>query len=212
MDKILLQSLISAGIFIIVALAIAIPVTLTLTKDVKNTREALFETVDPNQISEYLKTLSAEPHLAGSYRDEVELVDFIKKEFEKSLDKVEVFSHKVKLAYAMNAKLDDTSENGLNIEQNSVEITDGEGKIVWNNFTKISPGTEVDLFVAYTKAGTAKGKPLYVNYGQESDFDALCDVNVNIIDTDTTKKLCKDNILDTTNDKYISHLQQQYLT
>ena len=152
-------------------------------------RKLVQDGIDSDSIGRNLEFLAAEPHLAGSYRDEVVLAGFISDHFEKYTDEVEKISHKVKLSYTRNGADD------LLHKRNKVQILSNEGngksgeaekaKVVYDaqlteSFRADGSNVNVtghdipDLWLAGTPAGTVTGQPIYVNYGRESDFEDLC--------------------------------------
>lgn len=160
-----------------VVLLISILVTVTCTKNADFMRDQLFDSVDPDSISTYLKNITAKPHLAGSQQDEVVLVDYVKDQFETYLDEVEVFTHKVKLSYTHSGLSDTTHKENQVYVTNKSKTKVFQANLVETNvndgYNPVADGAS-DLWLAYTPAGKVTGRPIYVNFGERQDFINLC--------------------------------------
>lgn len=174
---------ISFAVVLILVLVISVSVVVTSTNknvnsDIETIQQELFNNVEPESIKANLKYITSKPHIAGSTQDEVELVKFISDHFEKYTDKVETFSHKVKLSYTRMGP-SDKSRPG-----NKVDIKTKAGAYIYQSTLyekdKIEDGFDTandgvtDLFLAFTPSGNQTGVPVYINYGSNTDFETLC--------------------------------------
>ena len=143
-----------------------------------------FDEVSNVTLYENLKVLTEIPHLAGDERDQF-LADFIMKKFlEYGLDHAEIKEYNVLLDYPNKEApnlITLSNENGTLYE--SVYQEEGLEDVLRNdpNF--------IDAYLAYSKAGTAEGKLVYVNYGSKGDFELLANKSSPYY-TDVTGKIC----------------------
>ena len=135
----------------------------------------LQEKINPRFIEENLKTLTEKPHVAGSYQDEVVLVDFIRKKWNAILDDVEVFAYNVTLSYPNET------------DSNYVTLTNPDGTDLFKSHPHEMPltpseeaGHVIEGFNSYSPAGDVTGNLYYVNYAQVSDFEYLQSLSVDL--------------------------------
>ena len=144
-----------------------------------------FDAVDNETLYENLKMLTEIPHLAGDTRDHV-LANFIKDKFnEYGLDHAEIKEYNVLLDYPNKTApnlITLSNENGILYE--SVYQEEGFEDDVLKNDDNF-----IDAYLAYSKAGIAEGKLVYVNYGSKGDFEILADQSSPFY-TDVTGKIC----------------------
>ena len=138
-----------------------------------------FASVDNQTLFDNLKELTRIPHLAGDFRD-FQLAEFIKARFlDYGLDHAEIKSYNVLLDYPNKTNPNViTLSSGSDILYQSVHQ---EENLDDENF--------IDAYLAYSKAGIAEGKLVYVNYGSKSDFELLANVS-SPFHTDVTGKIC----------------------
>ena len=138
-----------------------------------------FASVDNQTLFDNLKELTRIPHLAGDFRD-FQLAEFIKARFlDYGLDHAEIKSYNVLLDYPNKTNPNViTLSSGSDILYQSVHQ---EENLDDENF--------IDAYLAYSKAGIAEGKLVYVNYGSKSDFELLANVSSPFY-TDVTGKIC----------------------
>merc|ERR1712157_52643 len=142
-------------------------------------RDALFNEVDPESISMFLKNLTVKPHIAGTHQDEVVLADYIADHFRENLDEVEIYEHKLTLSYTRNGPKDEEHlPNSVDIWNEISNTTDFECSLTERDMPGDGYDTEndkvADLWLAFSPAGEVKGQPLYVNFGRDSDYLELC--------------------------------------
>lgn len=135
----------------------------------------LVRSVDSAQIEKHLKFLAAEPHVAGTAREEYVLVNYIKDKFtEYGLDFVKTASYEVLLSYP--------NVSAPNVVQ-VMNISSGEVYFDAATQEDAIPGMNTDIgpaFLAYSPPGDVIGTVIYVNYGTNEDFDTLQQMGVNI--------------------------------
>lgn len=151
-------------------------------------RNKLFNQISPESVGNFIEFLAAEPHLAGSYRDEVVLADFIEEHFKKYLDEVERFPMKLKLSYTREGPNDtqhernkvqvlESSDDSLESNENGNLVSQRviyDASLVEAGSTEEAHHLVSDLWLAFSPNGTAIGQPIYVNYGRKEDFEKLC--------------------------------------
>jgi len=133
--------------------------------------------VNKENIHENLKILAKEPHLAGSDRDEY-LAEWIAEQWRGlNLDEVRVEGY--------NLLLDIPDDDAPNL----LKIFDQNNDEVWRSHYKeegVDDPHFINSFNAYSKAGTVRGDPVYVNFGTIEDFQWLQEKYPDI----TQEKLC----------------------
>lgn len=130
-------------------------------------KEAI-DSFDSQQIRNYLKYLTDEPHIAALERDRT-LTRWIKDTWEQSgLDRVELAEYNFYLSWP----------NQTN--PNKVFLMDERGQVKFTSKHKeeeLRPGDDhpkfVHAFNGYSPAGDVTGEVVYVNYGRLQDFDEL---------------------------------------
>lgn len=175
----LIISIITFSIVSALVLIISVSVTVQLTKNAEYMRDALFNEVDPESISMFLKNLTVKPHIAGTHQDEVVLADYIADHFRENLDEVEIYEHKLTLSYTRNGPKDEEHlPNSVDIWNEISNTTDFECSLTERDMPGDGYDTEndevADLWLAFSPAGEVKGQPLYVNFGRDSDYLELC--------------------------------------
>ena len=143
-----------------------------------------FDAVNKETLYDNLKILTEIPHLAGDTRDHI-LAEFIKDKFnEYGLDHAEIKEYNVLLDYPNKTApnlITLSNENGTLYE--SVYQEEGFEDVLK------SDDNFIDAYLAYSKAGIAEGKLVYVNYGSKGDFELLANKSSPFY-TDVTDKIC----------------------
>ncbi|XP_040061669.1 aminopeptidase NAALADL1 [Ixodes scapularis] len=152
-----------------------------LLEDVKKTPaqggfvRRLVHAIDSAKIEEHLKFLAAEPHVAGTAREENDLANYIKEKFtEYGLDFVKIASYDVLLSYPNVS------------DPNTVQVLNiSSGEVFFDAATQedVIPGVNSDIgpaFLAYSPPNDVLGNLVYVNYGTNEDFDMLQQMGVDI--------------------------------
>ncbi|KAM7289055.1 aminopeptidase NAALADL1 [Ixodes scapularis] len=152
-----------------------------LLEDVKKTPaqggfvKRLVHAIDSAKIEEHLKFLAAEPHVAGTQREENVLANYIKEKFtEYGLDFVKIASYDVLLSYPNVS------------DPNTVQVLNiSSGEVFFDAATQedVIPGVNSDIgpaFLAYSPPNDVLGNLVYVNYGTNEDFDMLQQMGVDI--------------------------------
>ncbi|CAN7983704.1 unnamed protein product [Ixodes hexagonus] len=131
--------------------------------------------VDSEQIKKHLEFLAAEPHIAGTAREEEVLANYIKDKFtEYGLDFVKTASYQVLLSYPNVS------------DPNTVQVVNvSSGEVFFDAATQEDgiPGMNTDIgpaFLAYSPPGDVIGNLVYVNYGTNEDFDELQQMGASI--------------------------------
>ena len=156
-------------------------------------RNKLFNQISPESVGNFIEFLAAEPHLAGSYRDEVVLADFIEEHFKKYLDEVERFPMKLKLSYTREGPNDtqhernkvqvlESSDDSLESNENGNLVSQRviyDASLVEAGSTEEAHHLVSDLWLAFSPPSDpnnpTRGEPVFVNYGRESDYRTLCE-------------------------------------
>ncbi|EEC16606.1 glutamate carboxypeptidase, putative, partial [Ixodes scapularis] len=119
--------------------------------------------------------LAAEPHVAGTQREENVLANYIKEKFtEYGLDFVKIASYDVLLSYPNVS------------DPNTVQVLNiSSGEVFFDAATQedVIPGVNSDIgpaFLAYSPPNDVLGNLVYVNYGTNEDFDMLQQMGVDI--------------------------------
>uniref|UniRef100_H2XYN4 PA domain-containing protein n=1 Tax=Ciona intestinalis TaxID=7719 RepID=H2XYN4_CIOIN len=151
--------------------------------------ETFFRDVDDDVIGEFLEGIKGNnirsnlqyfadrPHMATSPRDE-ELANHIQALWSEQLDSSELKPYKI-----MHGLLseDPAKPNVFTVvDENGLEyFTSRQTEIVYDEYMK-NPETIVPYFNAFGPPGDVKGKLIYANFAQESDFTALQDMGVDM--------------------------------
>ncbi|XP_040576247.2 glutamate carboxypeptidase 2-like [Lepeophtheirus salmonis] len=136
----------------------------------------MLDKVKPDNIRQFLRMLTKEPHLAALERDK-ELLTWMEKTWTKDfeLDKVDKVTYDVLLSYP----------NRTN--PNKIRILNEQGEVVFESRHMETPLHEDDqhpnfihAFNAYAPAGDVTGDLVYVNYGRVEDLQYLEKIGVSI--------------------------------
>ena len=162
-----------------------LPPTVPPSDDVKlDPIGLILSNVDNGTISEYLKVLAKDPHTAGTYEDEVVLVDFITQNMREANLKVKISEYEVLLSYPKR-------EEGM---RNYVAVHDQDGNIITDAVGNEVKSAEVEEilaasqdnplvfnpFIGYAKAGNITGDMIYVNYARIEDFMYLTETDMTV--------------------------------
>lgn len=139
--------------------------------------------VSPDNMRNFLRELSREPHLAGSNRDE-DLASWIKSQWESfGLDLVDQVKYQMLLSYPDPDK------------PNFITLTDDDQGLIFKSSVIEDFGVAgnqsnfVDAFLAYAKPGIVQGDVVYTNYGRIEDYELLLDPESEFF-TNVTNKIC----------------------
>ncbi|KAG1683673.1 N-acetylated-alpha-linked acidic dipeptidase 2 [Nymphon striatum] len=144
-------------------------------KDGDYISEELKSRMKAENMRDNLMFLSAEPHLAGSERDNY-LAKYIKDRWEEyGVDQTKLVPYEVVLSFP-----DSNNPNKVRIESES-------GETLFESQHKektLRPEDEhpnfIHAFNSYSPAGDIKGDLVYVNFGRVEDFDALEEMGVSV--------------------------------
>ncbi|KAG1656999.1 N-acetylated-alpha-linked acidic dipeptidase 2 [Nymphon striatum] len=144
-------------------------------KDGDYISEELKSRMKAENMRDNLMFLSAEPHLAGSERDNY-LAKYIKDRWEEyGVDQTKLVPYEVVLSFP-----DSNNPNKVRIESES-------GETLFESQHKektLRPEDEhpnfIHAFNSYSPAGDIKGDLVYVNFGRVEDFDALKEMGVSV--------------------------------
>jgi len=134
------------------------------------------EEVSIEELRENLRYFSKKIHLAGSERSR-EMAQYLAQQWrEYEFDDVEMPSYKVLLSFPMEDK------------PNIISVLDSNGTIVKNitEQLRVSSGPGIKNtslytpYTAYSMNGTGEGKLIYINNGEESDFEELEKRNISV--------------------------------
>ena len=139
-------------------------------EDESDMRTKFIEKIDGPKLREFLKYLTAEPHIAALRRDQ-ELTEWIKDSWEDmGLDRVELQDYNYFLTWP----------NQTN--PNKIYLRDSSGQVQFTSKHKEEELREGDdhpdfvhAFNGYAPAGDVTGELVYVNYGRVEDFQKLRD-------------------------------------
>lgn len=138
----------------------------------KIVREAMMN-LSPNKMKEHLRFLSSKPHLSGTPRSEVDVVNYILREFGENLDQA------FKVPYTILHQYPDPNN------PNKVQVIDAKGDVVLDAgmHEAAIPNIDTDSvpgYLAYSPTGTVEGDIIFVNYGTYPDFDKLEKNNISV--------------------------------
>ncbi|KFM79964.1 N-acetylated-alpha-linked acidic dipeptidase 2, partial [Stegodyphus mimosarum] len=130
-------------------------------------RKKISQMISNEEIENFIKTYSLEPHVAGSSTDR-HFAKNVKNEWLKhGIDTAEIMEYDVLLSYPDKEK------------SNVIRIIDKQ----LNNIMIFEAVRKKSLnppFSAYSSKGNVTGQLLYVNYGQTSDFQYLRDLGISL--------------------------------
>jgi len=158
--------------------SISSPSPLTATEDKFDDKEFVTNVlgkVDSDNLREFLKVLTEEPHIAASDRDRF-LTNWIKQKWiEFGLDSVSLSPYEFLLSYPKSD------------QPNKVYLYDSSGQVQFTSKHKedvLRPEDEHENFIhafnAFAPAGDVTGELVYVNYGRVEDVKKLHDLGVNL--------------------------------
>ncbi|KAM7289046.1 aminopeptidase NAALADL1-like [Ixodes scapularis] len=138
----------------------------------KIVREAMMS-LRPEKLKEHLQFLSSKPHLSGTHRSEVDVVNYILREFGQNLDQA------FKVPYTILHQYPDPNN------PNKLQVIDAKGDVVMDAgmHEAAIPGIDTDSvpgYLAYSPTGTVEGDIIFVNYGTYPDFDKLEKNNISV--------------------------------
>ena len=170
------QGLIFGAALIFVLGTFSLAIAIWATKDRTHQTSSTFQSkIEPENIKNYLRKFAEKPHIAGSDRDEVQLVNYIKDEWnEAGVDAIEEFKFKVKLSYPDK---NEGKENYVILTKDNQELVSYKSYAREPNLPE--DGIDMDSdditnpFLAFTKGGDVDGYPIYVNFGRVEDFEHI---------------------------------------
>lgn len=132
----------------------------------------IFDSLDENEIREFLYNYTQTPHLAGTGTD---LVDYTESKFKEYGLDTEIVSYYTYLNYPLDhaVKLVDPVNGTIVFEASLEEDVLEEDK------TSGSPD-RIPSFHGYSASGNVTAKYIFANYGRREDFDALVAKGVEI--------------------------------
>lgn len=128
--------------------------------------ERLMKEIRADNIEKNLKYFTQKAHIAGSPREEEELVNYIFNEWKSHLDSARIYPYSVLLSYP-NAS--DPNYVAVQLENGTEVDVSAKVEKILNPDQEEDP-TVVNPFNAYSLPGTVMGDPVYVNYGTIEDF------------------------------------------
>ncbi|XP_070564588.1 N-acetylated-alpha-linked acidic dipeptidase 2-like [Ptychodera flava] len=139
--------------------------------------DKLINEIDGENIREFLRYFTSEPHLAGTPMDLVQAEYVRDKWLEQGLDYADVVPYDVLLSYPRG-------------KENRVELIDSSGHVEFESAREEAILDEsqrrddiVPPFNAYSAAGTVEGELVFANFASVEDFDHLeRDIGINLTD------------------------------
>ncbi|MGH0177682.1 UNVERIFIED_CONTAM: hypothetical protein FKN15_006131 [Acipenser sinensis] len=128
--------------------------------------ERLMKEIRADNIEKNLKYFTQKAHIAGSPREEEELVNYIFNEWKSHLDSARIYPYSVLLSYPNTS---DPNYVAVQLENGTEVDVSAKVEKILNPDQEEDP-TVVNPFNAYSLPGTVMGDPVYVNYGTIEDF------------------------------------------
>lgn len=143
------------------------------TSDFQKFHDLFKQTISTEKLESLMRDFSTQPHIAGSPR-QLKLANTLATNWKSyGFDKVEKPEYNVLLSFPQPNK-----PNKVTIVENGTTIYEIAGQI------KISPDpTSSETFdhypyLAYAHSGTVEGDLVYVNYGSDTDYEKLSEMNI----------------------------------
>ncbi|XP_070565293.1 N-acetylated-alpha-linked acidic dipeptidase 2-like [Ptychodera flava] len=139
--------------------------------------DKLINEIDKENIKEFLRYFTSDPHLAGTPMDLVQAEYVRDKWLEQGLDYADVVPYDVLLSYPRG-------------KENRVELIDNTGDVEFESAREEAILDEsqrrddiVPPFIAYSAAGVVEGDLVFANFASLEDFDHLeKDIGINLTD------------------------------
>ncbi len=119
---------------------------------------------DPQQIEQYMRVLTAAPHLAGTPEDK-KTADYVARLFREWGYEVEIAEYVVWMNYPGSVSVDITAPPGVVMHGPSKEQVEGDP---FQNDPRVTPA-----FNGYSPSGDVEAEVVYANYCRPDDFDKL---------------------------------------
>lgn len=134
--------------------------------------ESRFLTVpDPKLAEEHLRTLTKDPHMAGTPEDKT-TAEYVAQKFREAGLETEIVEYKAWFNYPVEISVDLTAPAGVEMHGPTREHVDGDpfqdDPRVVMPFNSMSPSGDVEAEV------------IYANYGTPDDFDKLAKMNIDV--------------------------------
>src|SRR5438105_4306260 len=126
---------------------------------------------DPKLAEEHLRTLTAEPHIAGSPEDK-KTADYVASKFRQAGLQTEIVEYKVWMGYPSEVRVQVLKDGALIGEGPKPERVQDDP---FQNDPRITPG-----FNGYSPSGDVEAEAVYANYGRPEDFKKLQEMKVDV--------------------------------
>ncbi|HEY5162554.1 MAG TPA: M28 family metallopeptidase [Terriglobales bacterium] len=136
----------------------------TQQRDQKSIEQQFLAVPDPKQAEEYMRVLTAEPHMAGTPEDK-KTADYVAGLFRQWGLETEIVPYKVWLNYPAEVSIEMTAPAGAVMHGPSREHVDGDP---FQDDPRVTPA-----FNGYSPSGDAEAEVIYANYCRPEDFDKL---------------------------------------
>lgn len=124
---------------------------------------------DPAHAEEYMRVLTAEPHIAGSPEDK-KTADYVAARFREWGFETEIVPYRIWMNLPAEVSVDITAPEGVTMHGPSKEHVNGDP---FQDDPRVTPA-----FNGYSPSGDAEAEVVYANYCRPEDFDKLKALNV----------------------------------
>jgi N-acetylated-alpha-linked acidic dipeptidase len=124
---------------------------------------------DPQRAEEYMRVLTAAPHIAGTPEDK-QTADYVARLFREWGFDVSVSEYRIWMNYPGEVSVDMTAPAGVVMHGPSKEHVDGDP---FQDDPRVTPA-----FNGYSPSGDVEAEVVYVNYCRPDDFDKLKELKV----------------------------------
>ena len=135
----------------------------------KSLEQQFLAVPDPKQIEEYMRVLTAEPHIAGTPQDK-KTADYVAGLFKQWGLDTEVVPYRIWINYPAEVSIDLVAPAGVVMHGPSPERVDNDP---YQDNPHITPA-----FNGYSPSGDVEADVVYVNYCRPEDFDKLKELKV----------------------------------
>jgi N-acetylated-alpha-linked acidic dipeptidase len=126
---------------------------------------------DPKAAEEYMRVLTAEPHMAGTPEDK-KTADYVAGLFRSWGLQTEIVPYRVWMNYPAEVSIDLTAPAGVTMHGPSKEHVDGDP---FQDDPRVTPA-----FSGYSPSGDAEAEVVYANYCRPEDFDKLKEQKIDL--------------------------------
>src|SRR5205823_13620977 len=134
--------------------------------------EQLINLVSPQRCRTFLRSLTSEPHVAGTPGDR-RISEYIAGEFRRDRLETEIVEYKVLLSYPKHVSVD-------LIAPVSRRLANPEPPIAGDHDTQLSDTIAQVPWNGYSPSADITGSIIYVNYGRAEDYDRLEHLNISV--------------------------------